>query len=491
MITKNNKTIDQIQMVSIEQLVPQDHILRKIDAAIDFDFIYDLVEERYCPDNGRPSIDPVVLIKIAVIQYMFGIKSMRQTIKEIEVNIAYRWFLGLDFYDKVPHFSTFGKNYKRRFEGIDLFEQIFQEILMQCMKNDLVSTDEIFVDATHVKAAASRKKSKKILVAKKNARFYDDMLREEINADRAAHGKNPLKDKCFSEQELSDDNDDDTPSSGATPSRSSSDVKEKKVSTTDPESGWFHKGEHKEVFAYAVEAACDKNGWILDYTVHPGNEHDSKTFPHLYEKLKKLNQKYIIADAGYKTPAIAKMLIDNGITPVMPYTAPKTKDGFFKKYEYVYDEYNDTYICPGNQMLKYSTTNRDGYREYKSNSQICMNCPYLNQCTLSKTHQKVITRHIWQDYMDICEDIRHTTGMKDMYAHRKETIERCFGTAKEHHGMRYTQQIGNEKMRMKVGMTFACLNMKKLARLLWKKENYDNIFRNMLKYLLKTQLTYA
>ena len=101
MITKDNKTIDQIQMVSIEQLVPQDHILRKIDAAIDFDFIYNLVEERYCPDNGRPSIDPVVLIKIAVIQYMFGIKSMRQTIKEIEVNIAYRWFLGLDFYDKV------------------------------------------------------------------------------------------------------------------------------------------------------------------------------------------------------------------------------------------------------------------------------------------------------------------------------------------------------------------------------------------------------
>ena len=184
MITKNNKTIDQIQMVSIEQLVPQDHILRKIDAAIDFDFIYDLVEERYCPDNGRPSIDPVVLIKISVIQYMFGIKSMRQTIKEIEVNIAYRWFLGLDFYDKVPHFSTFGKNYKRRFEGTDLFEQIFQEILMQCMKNDLVSTDEIFVDATHVKAAASRKKSKKIPVAKKNARFYDDMLREEMMLSR-------------------------------------------------------------------------------------------------------------------------------------------------------------------------------------------------------------------------------------------------------------------------------------------------------------------
>ena len=174
----------QIQMISIEELVPEDHLLRKIDQYIDFNFIYDLVEDRYSKETGRPSIDPVTLIKIPIIQYMYGIKSMRQTIKEIEVNMAYRWFLGLDFYDKVPHFSTFGKNYKRRFEGTDLFEQIFQEILMQCMKNDLVSTDEIFVDATHVKAAASRKKSKKVLVAKKNARFYDDMLREEMMLSR-------------------------------------------------------------------------------------------------------------------------------------------------------------------------------------------------------------------------------------------------------------------------------------------------------------------
>ena len=119
---------------------------------------------------------------------------MRQTIKEIEVNVAYRWFLGLDFYDKVPHFSTFGKNYKRRFEGTDLFEQIFREILLQCLKCDVINTDTVFVDATHVKAAANRKKAKKILVAKKQARFYDEQLKEEINADREAHGKKPLKD---------------------------------------------------------------------------------------------------------------------------------------------------------------------------------------------------------------------------------------------------------------------------------------------------------
>lgn len=97
MITKNTSNKEQIQMVSLEQLVPKDHILRKIDDTIDFSFIYDLVEDKYSSDTGRPSIDPVILIKIPIIQYMFGIKSMRQTIREIEVNVAYRWFLGLDF----------------------------------------------------------------------------------------------------------------------------------------------------------------------------------------------------------------------------------------------------------------------------------------------------------------------------------------------------------------------------------------------------------
>ena len=97
-------------------------------------------------------MDPVMLIKIPFIQYLYGIKSMRQTIREIEVNVAYRWFLGLDMMDPVPHFSTFGKNYTRRFKDTDLFEQIFAKILEDCMKFNLVDTEQIFVDSTHVKA---------------------------------------------------------------------------------------------------------------------------------------------------------------------------------------------------------------------------------------------------------------------------------------------------------------------------------------------------
>ena len=455
MMTQNaDKKRDQMQMFCMEDLIPEDHLLRLIDKAIDWNFIYDLVEDKYCHDNGRPSMDPVMLIKIPFIQYLYGIRSMRQTIKEIEVNVAYRWFLGLDMLDKVPHFSTFGKNYSRRFKDTDLFEQIFSHILEECYKFRLVDPTEVFVDATHVKARANGHKMRK-RIAKQEALFYEDMLKKEINEDRAAHGKKSLKDK----------DDDNNPSSG----NGSSKEKEIKESTTDPDSGWFHKGEHKEVFAYAVETACDKHGWILGYTISPGNLHDSRTFKGLYDKISDIGINTLIADAGYKTPAIAKLLLDDGIKPLFPYKSPMTKDGFFKKSDFVYDEYYDYVICPNDQHLEYSTTNRDGYREYKSNGHICKGCPYLSQCTNSQNHVKVFTRHIWEDYMETCEDIRHTLGMKDLYKKRKETIERLFGTAKENHGFRYTQMYGKARMEMKVGMTFACLNLKKLARILNKR----------------------
>lgn len=455
MTREKDKNREQVMFFSMEDMVPKDHILRLIDESISFDFIYDLVEEKYSPDFGRPSLDPVILIKIQLIQCLFGIKSMRQTIKDIEVNIAYRWFLGLSLMDPVPHFTTFGKNYTRRFKDTDLYEQIFARVLEECMKCGFVDNRTMFIDATHIKAAANNHKyiTKEAHTA---ARFYEDSLKAEIAKDREEHGKKPLKDKDGNDK---DDSDGGEGGSG----ESDGDRKEVKVSTTDPESGWFHKGEHKEVFAYCAETACDKNGWVLGYTVHPGNQHDSTTFPEIYKKVKHKDLEMVVVDAGYKTPAIAKMLLDDGVKPLFPYKRPMTQQGFFPKREYVYDEAYDCYLCPANKILRYSTTNREGYREYKSDPHDCANCPYLSQCTLSKNHQKVVTRHVWEDYMEACEDIRYTIGMKELYQQRKETIERVFGTAKEHHNLRYTNLVGLARMKMKVGITFTCLNLKKLA----------------------------
>ena len=227
MMTQNtDKKRGQIQLFCMDDLVPKDHLLRLIDKAIDWSFIYDLVEEKYCSDNGRPSIDPVILIKIPLIQYLYGIKSMRQTIKEIEINVAYRWFLGLEMNDPVPHFSTFGKNYTRRFKDTDLFEQIFSKILEDCYKWKFVDPREVFVDSTHIKARANNKKMRK-RIATEETLFYEKLLKKEINQDRAAHGKRPLKER--------DDDSDNDPSAGG--SGSGHEIKE---STSDPDSGWFH-----------------------------------------------------------------------------------------------------------------------------------------------------------------------------------------------------------------------------------------------------------
>ena len=435
----------QLTYISIDDLVPQAHLVRKIATVMDFGFIYERVKDQYSANTGRPSIDPVVLVKMVMLQYLFGIRSMRQTVKEIEVNMAYRWFLGLNLTDSVPHFTTFGKNYTRRFEGTTLFEDIFTRILEQCYERGFIKDDTIYVDATHIKASANRHKRKKVEV-EREASAYAKALREEIDADRAGHGKKPFDKK------------DDGKDSGSAPP-----TKTITQSTTDPESGMFVKGEHKRDFAYMAQTACDRNGFVLGYDVAAGNVHDSTSFPALYQQLKPLNPCILVMDAGYKTPGIVRELLKDGVIPLLPRTDPKTGKGFFRKYEYAYDEYYDCYICPNNIPLAYSTTNREGYREYKSKRYHCEQCPHRACCTRSANATKVVTRHIWQDYMDIAEEFRLTLGMRDVYRRRKETIERVFADAKEKHAMRYTYYRGKAMLKFEIGLTFACMNLKKLA----------------------------
>ncbi len=144
----------------------------------------------------------------------------------------------------------------------------------------------------------------------------------------------------------------------------------------------------------------------------------------------------IVADSAYKTPHIAKKIFDDGRVLSTAYKRPMSKQGFFKPYEYVYDKYFDCYICPNNAPLKYSTTNRDGCREYKSDPNICKNCKFRDKCTNSKNMTKVVTRHLWAEYIDKCEDIRHTDKYIELYRLRKEKIERVFADAKEKHAIR-------------------------------------------------------
>ena len=347
----------------------------------------------------------VVLVKIVLIQHLFGIPSLRKTVEEVNLNIAYRWFLGYDLTTKVPHFATVSYAFARRFPS-EVFEAIFSWILEEIVKRGFVDAETVFIDATHIKASANRKKRTKAL-AQKTARSYDKQLRKEINEDREKNGKKPFRDK--------DDDGDGTGDAG--------EQREVIVSTTDPESGLFHKGEHKIEFAYTTHVACDKNNFILGLEVTPGNVHDSLIFDQVYDQVVERFPEVdtVVVDAGYKTPWICKKIIDDGRNPSMPYKRPMGKKGFFRSYEFVYDEYYNCVICPNNQVLPYVTTTREGYRQFKSDPNVCRSCPDLSCCTESRVHQKVVQKHIWEDYLEKAEDFRHSAKGKATYTMRGET----------------------------------------------------------------------
>lgn len=138
-------------MLSLDDLVPENHLVRKLETVIDLSFIYEQVKDLYS-NVGRGSVDPVVLIKLNIIQNTFGIRSMRQTIKDCEVNMVYRWYLCYGMREKLPHFGTFSKNYSRRFEGTGLFEGISNRIVSEIMKHGFIDEENIFIDGTHIKA---------------------------------------------------------------------------------------------------------------------------------------------------------------------------------------------------------------------------------------------------------------------------------------------------------------------------------------------------
>ena len=447
MIVKGKRNREQVEIFSIEEFVPAEHLLRKIDSAVDFTHIYDIVEDLYCADNGRPSIDPVVIFKMVLIQHLYGIPSLRRTVEEIKMNVAYRWFLGYLMNEEIPHFSTISYNFKHRYTEKTI-EEIFYWILDEINNAGYLSPEAVFVDGTHIKANANLKKAVKKAVPQA-AKTYEKQLMEEINEDREDHDKNPFD--------------------GANP------PKEKEItqSTTDPESGVFHKGEHKKCFAYTAQTGCDKNGYVMDVTVNPGNVHDSVAFDGLYERLtdKSPEIKTIVADAGYKTPWISKRILDDRRIPVLPYKRPMSKKGFFKPHEYVYDKYYDCVICPENQVLNYATTNRDGYREFKSKWYICKDCPSRHLCTENAKFEKTVAKHIWSDYLETVEDIRHTPEYRKLYDRRKETIERVFADAKEKYAMRYTPYRGLTQVTNWVRLKFAAMNLKKYALHRWKRSH--------------------
>ena len=436
----------EMELVTIESLVPADHLLRRIDTVIDLEFIRERVRHLYCPDNGRPALDPVVLFKLLLIGYLFGIRSERQLMREVQVNAAYRWFLRLKLTDKVADASTLSQNRRRRFRDSGVYQQIFDEIVELACRHGLVTGKVLYTDSTHLKANANQHKFDVVRVEVKPLEYLQQ-LEAAVEEDRAAHGKRELKAKA------------------AEPAK-----KEIKVSRSDADAGYMVREGKPKGFFYLDHRTVDgQHAIITDSHVTPANVHDS--VPYL-QRLDRQRERFAFQvqavglDAGYATAAIAKGLEERAIYGVIGYRTSNHAEGLFRKRQFRYDEAQDAYVCPAGQWLIYRTTNREGYRQYHSDAARCRECPLRQQCTRSRNCTKVVTRHVWQRCKDQVEAHRLEPRGKCIYKRRKETVERSFADAKQLHGHRYARMRGLAKVQEQSLLAAVAQNIKKIARLL-------------------------
>lgn len=448
---KDHKTQYKFEMVTLDSLVPKDHLVRKLEKAIDLSFIHDRVKHLYCANNGRPAVDPTVFFKLLLLGYIFGIRSERQLMREVEVNTAYRWYIGFSLTEKVPDASTLSQTRRRRFSDNDIYQQIFDEIVLQAMSHQMVDGDILYSDSTHLKANANKRKFKEE-ERPITAKTYLEELDKAVTEERARKGQKPLKSK--------DDNQDPP-------------TKITKISTTDLDSGYMVRDEKPKGFFYLDHRTVDsKYAIITDTHVTPDNVHDSVPYlSRLDRQIERFNlYPYAVGlDAGFVTAQICHGLEERKVQGVMGYRRPNHRKDYLYKREYHYDAEKDRYICPNNQVLTYSTTDRNGYKHYQSNANRCAMCHLLDRCTSNKNLTKSITRHVWEGAKDRMNAYRLTRRGKRIYQRRKETVERSFADAKELHNHRYERFRGLNKVQQQCLLSATGQNMKKIALHLWKR----------------------
>lgn len=439
------------ETVLIDSLVPQDHLLRKIDKYIDFSFINELCRPYYCTDNGRPSVEPETMFRMLFVGYLYGVRSERRLVEEVNVNVAYRWFLGYNLEDKIPDASVIWQNRRRRFKGTDVPQRIFDEIVMQAIGHGLVDGKVLYTDSTHLKANANKKKFVEKQVEKSTKSYLSD-LDKAVDEDRQAHGKKSLKKK--------DDDDEPGPP----------EMKTIKESKTDPDSGVLHREGKPVGFFYLDHRTVDgKVNIITDTYVTPGNVNDDTPY---IDRLRTQKEKFGFAveavglDAGYNTVYTCRDIALMHIQAAMGYRRGVQAKGKYGKYKFKYDTQTEIYTCPQGYPLTYKTTTREGYQIYRAPKEACAQCPKRAECLTDKQVVREIRRHVWEGYKDEAWRFTHTDAGGRIYARRKETIERSFADSKELHGLRYCRLRGIDGVREQCLLTAAAQNIKKIATLL-------------------------
>src|SRR6266480_2856828 len=312
----------------LEDQVPETHLLRLIEKHVSFGFVREKLKDSYS-ETGRPSIDPELLLRILLIGYLYGITSERKLVEEMRMHLAWRWFTGLSFDQEVPHHSTFSKNRHGRFQESKLFEQLFEQIVRQCMEVGLVEGKQLSVDGTFVEANAA-----------KESRVPREQLAEaaQVNHTLGQYLK-----------ELEEQNPVEEPVH-----------KQDQVSTTDPDSTYATKCGMPARLGYYDNYLVDNHSCVIVGVQGTAARMSQETvaaqdmitqFAHWQGR----EAESVTADTTYGNGEFLQWLADRNITPYM-----RTRDSihrknspFFGPQRFTYELEHNRYICPAGQLLNY------------------------------------------------------------------------------------------------------------------------------------------
>lgn len=400
MQTKRNDLQTRIVLMPpVEQFVPADHLLRQLNRVLDLGFVHDAVRGSYCQDNGRPSIDPEVLLRLFLLQSIFGITHVRELLRQVQVNLAYRWFLGYELDEKLPDHSTLSKALDRF--GDDVFNQLFVRSIAQCQKSGLIEGKVLHIDATTIRADINKEKVNKPQSADPDARLG------RFPGDRFEPG--------YKQQTVVDDH--------------SRVIVGLEVMSADRPEGLTLVPVIDEATTHlgaAPEVVCADAGYGSGENRAECESRDIRL-----------------------------------VSP--PKQIQTSTDGeYFTVADFQYDATRDVFVCPSGSELHSvgGVPGRPKLRRYSAMRAACSSCPLRARCTKSNRRQLKVS--MYHEALTRLRADHKTESFQALYRRRAPVIEGIFAEAKQWHGLRRAWRRGLPKMRIQCLLIAAVLNIKRL-----------------------------
>ena len=425
---------------NLEDRVPNDHLLRRLDAVLDLNWLRTGLSPFYS-HTGRPSVDPELMIRMLLVGYCYSIRSERRLCLDVDLNLAYRWFCRLGLEDAVPDHSTFSVNRHGRFRDSDILRSVFESVVRRCMAAGLVGGEGFAVDASVIEADASR---------------FARIEGADIDWTDEQLARRAIKDYVDA---LEAENAPVNP-----------DRKPKAISPTDPTAAWTTRGRYKVMFGYSLNYLIDmENAVIIDVEATPTRiskeVEATETMIGRAQDRFALKPRHIAGDVAYGTGKMLGWLGQQRIEPHIPvWDKGKRDDGTLSRDDFAFDKDADVYVCLQGKALKTTGKVHDGKTLlYRSSKHDCDPCPLKPKCC-PRTPSRKIPRDINEAARDHARSLNGSEAYNQSARDRKK-IERLFGEAKRNLAMTRLRLRGLSGAKDEFLLTATVQNLKRLVKL--------------------------